>query len=249
MKADTTMKLLSAYLIEEVIRRREDMATPSTDVAINSNEITLEELDRAPVKLEDVKAEVQDPLLEINLGTDGSFKPTYISKFLSEEDKVRMIAILKEYKDCFAWDYSEMPGLKRELVEHRLPIKPGHKPYQQPPRRMANEVVLKVKEEIEKLLQAGFIRTTRYAEWISNVVPVIKKNGKIRICVDFRNLNMATPKDEYPMPIADLLVDAAAQHQMLSFMDGHSGYNQIFIAEEDVHKTTFRCPGAIGTFE
>ncbi|GLU22258.1 hypothetical protein SLE2022_383470 [Rubroshorea leprosula] len=81
------------------------------------------------------------------------------------------------------------------------------------------------------------------------MVPMVKKNGKLRICVDLRNLNLTTPKDEYPMPIADLLVDGAARHQILSFMDGHNGYIQIFIAEEDIPKTTFRCPGAIGTYE
>ena len=80
-------------------------------------------------------------------------------------------------------------------------------------------------------------------------MPVIKKNGKMRVCIDFRNLNLATPKDEYPMPIVDLLVDSSTGHQILSMMDGHSGYNQICIAEEDVHKTAFRCPGNIGTFE
>ena len=68
-------------------------------------------------------------------------------------------------------------------------------------------------------------------------------------CIDFRNLNTATPKDEYPMPIANVLVDGGAGHKLLSFMDGHSGYNQIFIVEEDVHKTAFRCLGSIETFE
>ena len=81
------------------------------------------------------------------------------------------------------------------------------------------------------------------------MVLVIKKNGKIKVCIDFRNLNLATPKDEYQMPMADQLVDAAANHQILSFMDGHSGYNQIYITKEDVPKTAFRCPGAIGTFK
>lgn len=93
-----------------------------------------------------------------------------------------------------------MPGLDRNLVEHRLPIKPECKPYKQPPRRMSTEVMLKVKEKIERLLQAGFIRTARYVEWLSNIVPVVKKNGKLRVCIDFRNLNTATQKEEYPMP-------------------------------------------------
>ncbi|OMO89508.1 Retrotransposon gag protein [Corchorus capsularis] len=221
-----------------------DLAAPVANATYqnqnkNQNEITMDELDHAPMKLDDLKAEVQDPLLEIDLGTDGKHRPVYISQLLAEEDKPRFIALLKEYKDCFAWDYDEMPGLSRELVEHRLSIIDEHRPYQQPPRRIANDVILKVKEEVERLLKAGFIRTARYVEWISNIVPVVKKNGKIRVCVDFRNLNSATPKDEYPMPIADLLVDGAAQHRMLSFMDRHSGYNQIYIAGEDIHKTAF----------
>ncbi|CAL9019147.1 unnamed protein product [Prunus brigantina] len=73
----------------------------------------------------------------------------------------------------------------------------------------------------------GFIRTARYVEWLANIVPVLKKTGALRICIDYR----------------------AAKHELVSFMDGHAGYNQIFIAEEDVHKTAFRCPGAIGTYE
>ncbi|GKV15290.1 hypothetical protein SLEP1_g26087 [Rubroshorea leprosula] len=213
------------------------------------DQITLEELDLAPAKLDDLKVEVQDPLEEVNLGTEADPRITFISGSLEPCLHDKIITILHEYKDCFAWDYSEMPGLDKNLVERRLPIRPDFKPFKQPPRRMSSEVTLKVKEEIEQLLKVGFIRTSRYVEWLSNVVPVVKKNGKLRIYVNFRNLNLATPKDEYPMPIADLLVDGAARHRILSFMDGHSGYNQIFIAEEDIPKTTFRYPGAIGTYE
>lgn len=71
----------------------------------------------------------------------------------------------------------------------------------------------------------------------------------VRIYVDYRNLNEASPKDEYPMPMADKLVDGAAHNQMLSFMDGNAGYNQIMVAEEDIHKTAFMCPGHICAFE
>jgi hypothetical protein len=65
----------------------------------------------------------------------------------------------------------------------------------------------------------------RYAEWISIIVPVYKKNGKMRVCIDFRDLNRATPMDGYPMPVADLLVDAAAGHKVISFIDDNAGYN------------------------
>jgi hypothetical protein len=67
--------------------------------------------------------------------------------------------------------------------------------------------------------------------------------------VDFRNLNRPTPKDEYPMPVVETLINAAADNKILSFMDGNVGYNQIFMAPEDIHKTTFRVPGVVGLFE
>nr|KYP45379.1 Transposon Ty3-I Gag-Pol polyprotein [Cajanus cajan] len=142
-----------------------------------------------------------------------------------------------------------MPGLDRGLVEHKLPMIPGKKPVKQSPRRFAPEVIEKIKEEIERLLKAKFIRTSRYAEWISNIVPVIKKNGKLRVCIDFRDLNTATPKDEYLMPIFETMIDAAVGNEIMSLLDGYSGYNQIYIAANDVSKTVFRCPGALGVYE
>ncbi|KAI5334251.1 hypothetical protein L3X38_024384 [Prunus dulcis] len=115
---------------------------------------------------------------------------------------------------------------------------------------MSMDTELKVKKEIERLLNVGFIRPAIYADWLANIVPVLKrKTGAVRICVDYRNLNEASPKDEYPMPMADMLIDGAAHNQMLSFMDGNAGYNQIMMAEQDIHKTAFMCPGHIGAFE
>jgi hypothetical protein len=94
---------------------------------------------------------------------------------ISEE----LIKLLKEYKDCFTWDYSEMPGLDRSIVEHRLPIKPGFKPYKQPPRKIyKDEVLADVKKEIERLIEANFIRPCRYAEWISNIALFTRRMGK-----------------------------------------------------------------------
>jgi hypothetical protein len=90
---------------------------------------------------------------------------------------------------------------------------------------MRTEVLEVVKEEIEKMLEVGFIRPCRYAEWISSIVPVQKKDGRWRVCVDFRDLNRATPKDEYLMPVAEMLINAAASNKILSFMDGNADYN------------------------
>ena len=115
--------------------------------------------------------------------------------------------------------------------------------------KIGSSQTLGEKAEITKLIEAKFIRQCRYAEWISNVVPIYKKNGKLRVYIEFRNLNKATPMDGYPMSVADLLVDAAAGHRIISFMDVNVGYNQIFMAEEDIPKTAFRCPGHVGLFE
>jgi hypothetical protein len=79
---------------------------------------------------------------------------------------------------------------------------------------------------VERLLDVGFIQPCRYAEWVSNIIPVEKKGtGKIQIYIDFHNLNKATPKDEYPMPIADMLFNNAYVHRVISFLDGNAGYN------------------------
>ena len=101
-----------------------------------------------------------------------------------------------------------------------------------------------MKKEIEKLLKARFIRPTRYVQWLAIIVPVMKKNGKFRFFVDFRDINEATPKDMYVMPIANMLVDSTANNELLSFMNGFSKYNQILIVVDDISKTAFRCFGS-----
>jgi hypothetical protein len=134
-------------------------------------------------------------------------------------------------------------------VEHRLPIKSGFRSYKQPARRFNPIFHDQVKEEVRWLLDTGFIRPCRYAEWISNIVLVEKNTDKIWICIDFHNLNQATPKDEYPIPIANMLINNASGHRVISFLDNNAGYNQIFMAEEDMSKMAFHCPCFIDLFE
>lgn len=142
-----------------------------------------------------------------------------------------MVELLKEFKDNFSWDYNEMTGLSRDMVELKLPIRPRKKPVKQVPMRFAPEIISKIKEETERLLRSRFIRTTKYVEWLANITPVIKNNGTLRVCIDFRDLNNVTPKDEYPMLVAKMMFDSTACHEYLSMLDGYSGYNQIFIDE------------------
>ncbi|CAN6456006.1 unnamed protein product [Victoria cruziana] len=132
-----------------------------------------------------------------------------------------------------------MPGLDPNFVQHFLPLKEECMPVKQKLRKLDPRLMGQVKEGLKDLLRACFIRAIDYPEWLTNIVVVPKKNGKIRLCIDFRDLNKATPKDDYPLPNIDLLVDSTAGHAMFSFMDGYSGYNQIRLAPEDQPKTSF----------
>lgn len=112
---------------------------------------------------DDAQLETQDPfpLKETNLNMLENSKVTSISSLFETEFQIQLTDLLAKYKNCFAWDYHEMPSLDQKPVEHRHPIKVGFKPHKQPPKRMTTEVTLKVKE-VEHLLKARFIRTARY---------------------------------------------------------------------------------------
>jgi len=103
---------------------------------------------------------------------------------------------------------------------------------------------LVARAEAKKLLTTGFIREARYTTWLANVVMVTKSNGKWRMCVDYKDLNKACSKDSYPLPNINQLVDGAARHKVLSFLDTYSGYNQISMHPRDKEKTTFTTDGA-----
>jgi hypothetical protein len=103
-----------------------------------------------------------------------------------------------------------------------------------------------LKEELQKLLNAGFIYPISENEWVSPLVIVPKKNGKCRVCVDYRALNKATQKDHFPLPFIDQVLDSLSGKKFFSFLDGFSGYNQIKIATQYQDKTTFTSPW--GTF-
>jgi hypothetical protein len=139
-----------------------------------------------------------------------------------------------------------MPVIDPTLVAHSLNVEPGAKPMIRPMRSFHPEVEAQISQEVKKLLSAGFIKPIQHSRWLSNIVFVKKKNGQIRCCVDFRDLNKACLKDEFPLPNMDLLIDSVVGHAMFSFMDGFSGYNQIFMSLKDAEKTAFRTP--IGNF-
>src|SRR6185312_12315753 len=110
-----------------------------------------------------------DPLENVDIGDGTIPRPTFVNKNLSAKYKADLVNLLKEYVDCFAWEYHEMPGLSHDFIEHRLPIKAGFRPYKQPVRRFNPIIYDRIKTEINHLLDARFIRSC-YADWISNIV-------------------------------------------------------------------------------
>ena len=197
----------------------------------------------APECMNDVVKNVQEELVEVNLGDEEEGeKMVKISKNLSKKKRGKLVALLKEYKNVFAWSYQEMPHLSTSLVMHKLKVDPNAKPVKQPPRKYCLDEEEKIKFEVQKLLKAGFIEKIECPRWLANIVPVKKKNGQIRICVDFWDFNKACPNDEFPLPNVDILVDAAVGHEHFSFMDGYSGYNQILMDPMNAPKITFKTP-------
>ena len=118
-----------------------------------------------------------------------------------------------------------MPGIDRKIKQHHLNVNPECKPVQQKWRVFSPERNKAVTEEVEKLLEVDFIKDVFYPNWQENVVMEKKSNGKWRMSVDFIDLNKACPKDSFPLPRIDQLVDSTAGHKLLSFMDTFSGYN------------------------
>ncbi|XP_017428581.2 uncharacterized protein LOC108336620 [Vigna angularis] len=181
----------------------------------------------------------QEDVEILNLGEKDEIKEVKIGTTMKEEVRERLRVLLKEFKDVFAWSYNDMPGLDTDIVQHKLPLKPECLPVKQKLRRMKPEMSLKIKEEVQKQFDAGFLAVAKYPQWVANIVPVPKKDGKVRMCVDYCDLNRASPKDNFPLPHIDTLVDNTAKFSLFSFMDGFSGYNQIKMAPEDMEKTTF----------
>ena len=132
-----------------------------------------------------------------------------------------------------------MGGVDPTVITHRLNINPSFKSIKQKRRSFAPERQKAINEEVGKLLQAKAIREVEYPEWLANVVLVKKENGKWRLCIDFTDINKACPKNIFPLPRIDLIVDATTGHELLSFMDAFSGYNQINMDPNDQEKTSF----------
>ena len=140
-------------------------------------------------------------------------------------EKKRLVNLLRRNVDVFAWDAYKSLGLDPKFIRHHLNVNPSIIPKRQPPRCLSKEHVEAVKCEVTKLKQAGAIKEVFYPQWLANTIVVKKKTGKWQVCVDFTDLNKVCPKDLFPMPRIDQLVDATVGHPRMSFLDAFKGYH------------------------
>ena len=198
--------------------------------------VNVDELDMRDEVL--TRPEPSEELEPVSLDDDPEHL-AYIGSKLAGDLKSLLTQFLRQNRDVFAWKQADMGGIDPTIITHRLNTSPSCKPVKQKRRSFAPERKKSINEEVGKLLQAGAIREVEYPEWLASVVLVKKANGKWRLCINFTDINKACPKGSFPLPRIDLIVDATAGHELLSFMDAFSGYNQISMDPDDQEKTLF----------
>jgi hypothetical protein len=150
------------------------------------------------VKLLDPEKEAE--VIDCNLGTVANLKHVKLSKFLSAKYRAKYEELLKEFIDIFAWQYEDLSTFDETVIQHKIPLKENLKPFKHKSRQI-NPLLLPIMEkEVTKILDVKIIVPLRYFDWIETLVPVRKKNGEIRLCVDLKNLNRCFRKDNYPLP-------------------------------------------------
>jgi hypothetical protein len=181
------------------------------------------------------------------LPLDISIKPgivenVHIEASCSHDEVVTYKSLFQKFRDVFTWSYEEMMGIDPDIVVHDIKTYPGIKPVRKRlcPVHPHKEAAIKL--EVEKLLKAGFIYPMALTDWFSNLVLIDKKQGTIHVCIDYRDINKGCPKDNFPTPFVDQIVDNFAEREIFSLMDGFSGYNQINIVPTYQNKTTFIFP-------
>jgi hypothetical protein len=127
--------------------------------------------------------------------------------------------------DIFAWSANDLCFVNRDVIEHSLNVDPAIRTRKQKLQKMSDDKVKGAKNKVKRLLSAGVIREVTYPKWLANTVMVKKANGKWRMCIDFKDLNKACPKGEFPLPRIDSLVDTTTTSKLMSLLDYYSGYH------------------------
>ncbi|XP_073061799.1 uncharacterized protein [Primulina eburnea] len=183
-------------------------------------------------------AEEEQEVVEIEPG-----KNVRVARDICTTTRVNLLQCLKTNINFFSCSQQELSGISPQVAEHKLNILPGSRPIKQKKRHFGPENDKVIEEQVGELLKAGHIREVQFPTWFSNVVLVPKSTGKWRMCVDFRDLNKACPKDCYPLPRVDQLVDFTSGCELLNFLDAYQGYHQIPLDLEDQDKASFITSG------
>eukprot|EP00253_Pinus_taeda_P026383 PITA_26383 len=176
----------------------------------------------------------------INLGTQQNPQNINLGLGLSVGERKTFIRLLRKNKHVIAWKYDDLKTYDTSIIQHTIPMLSEQKPVQQKLRKIHPNLESQIKSELNKLLKAKIIFPVRHSNWVSNMVPIRKKNGDIRICIDFKNLNKASQKDNFPLPTMEQILHSIVGSDLMSFLDGFSRYNQILVHPDDRLKTTFR---------
>ncbi len=181
----------------------------------------------------------EEQLNKLNLGSERDPKQVLINAVLLIFFQAQIKEILVNYHDVFAWNYKDLKGIGKEICEHKIELVANAQPIKQRQYIMTPNYALTVRKNLDKLFDAKFIYPIETTQWLSFLVIVPVKNGKLRICVNYHKLNAQTKKDPFPLHFLDFVLDSIAQHEIYSFMDGYNGYNLVKMVEKDKYKTTF----------
>ncbi|GKB09004.1 hypothetical protein Tco_0837316 [Tanacetum coccineum] len=162
-----------------------------------------------------------------------------IGSTLTDEGRNKLCNLLQRNLDIFAWKPTDMTGVPRHITEHRLNVREGCSPVRQKKRGQAADRNQAIQEEVKKLVEAGIMKEVHYHDWLSNPKMVKKHDDSWRMCIDFKNLNKACPKDGYPLPEIDWKVESLCGFPFKCFLDVYKGYQQIQMEKEHEEKTTF----------
>eukprot|EP00253_Pinus_taeda_P014994 PITA_14994 len=164
---------------------------------------------------------------DVNIGTANNPKMVKLSKSLSLETKGKYMSLMREFIDAFAWDYLDLKFYDKSIIQHTIPIKLDQNPFRQKLKRINPKLLPSIEKEVNRLYNSGIIVPIWFSEWMSNLEPVRNKTGEIHLCIDFRNLNKVSLKDNYPLPKMDHILQRVVGSSRISLLDGYSGYNQI----------------------
>jgi hypothetical protein len=248
MKISGPQGMITAYGNQQIARNIErDFVPGQWNVHCLTTQRKVPEATRpAANKHEKAQLQSNDGTKTVPLDQATPKQTAIISEDLTSQDEEKLISCLSRNKDVFAWSALDLVGVSRTIIEHSLGIDPSVRPKKQRLRKMSDEKTEAAKAEVHRLLETNFIEPIAYPTWLANVVMVQKKSGKWQMCIDFTSLNKACPKDNFPLPRIDKIVDSATRCKVMSLLDCFSGYHQIYMKEEDKASTSFITP--FGTY-